>query len=67
MIIDAAEIRQNKYAEKLDELRAYPAKLSKYIDLNESAFKNVKNFMTDGKKLFTGLKMEYYHFLKKII
>ena len=26
MTIDEAEIKQNKYAEKLDELRAYPAR-----------------------------------------
>ena len=31
MTIDGAEIRQNKYAEKLDELRAYPARMPKYI------------------------------------
>ena len=26
MTIDEAEIKQNKYTEKLDELRAYPAR-----------------------------------------
>ena len=42
MTIDRAEIKQNKYAEKLDGLRAYLARLSKYIDLKESVSKNVK-------------------------
>ena len=69
MTIDGAEIKQNKYAEKIDELRAYPARGSKYIGLKESVSKNVKKkkIMTDGKKLFVGLKMEYYCFLKKKI
>ena len=42
MTIDGAEIKQNKYAEKIDELRAYPARGSKYIGLKESVSKNVK-------------------------
>ena len=68
MTIDGAEIKQNKYAEKIDELRAYPARGSKYIGLKESVSKNVKKkIMTDGKKLFVGLKMKYYCFLKKKI
>ena len=44
MTIDEAEIKQNELAEKLDKLRAYPAKGYKYIDLKESVYKN-------GKKL----------------
>ena len=36
MTIDGAEMKQNKYAEKLDELRPYPARVPKYIDLKES-------------------------------
>ena len=67
MTIDRAEIRQNKYAQKLDELRAYPARMSKYIDSKESVSKNVKNFTMDGKKLFICLNMEYYNFLKRMI
>ena len=62
-----AKIKQNKYAEKLDKLRVYPARGCKYIDFKESVSNKVKNFMTDGKKLFMGLKMEYYHFLKRMI
>ena len=62
--MDEAEIKQNKFAEKLDELRADPARGFKYIDLKESVFKiKKKKFMTVGKKLLMGLKMEYYHFL----
>ena len=43
MTTDRAEIKQNKYAEKPDELRDYPASMSKYIDLKESVSKNAKN------------------------
>ena len=49
LTIDKAEIKQNKFAEKLDELRVYPARRSKYIDLKGSVFENVKNFVTDEK------------------
>ena len=31
MTIDKAEMKQNKFAEKIDELRAYGAKGSKYL------------------------------------
>ena len=44
MTISEAEIKENKYAEKLDELRAYPVKRSKYIDLKETVSKTVKTF-----------------------
>ena len=47
MTTDEAEIKQNKYAKNLDELRAYPARQSEYIGLKESISKNVKNFF-DG-------------------
>ena len=57
MTIDEAKIKQIKYVERLDELRAYPARRSKYIGLKESVSKNVKKIYTDGKKLFMGLKM----------
>ena len=57
MTIDEAKIKQIKYVERLDELRAYPARGSKYIGLKESVSKNVKKIYTDGKKLFMGLKM----------
>ena len=67
MTLDKVEIKQKKYAEKLDELRVPPARESKYVGLKESISKNVKKVMTDGKKLFIGLKMEYYRFLKRII
>ena len=51
MTIDWAEIRQNKYAQKLDELRAYPARMSKYIDSKESVSKNVNNFYDGWEKI----------------
>ena len=66
MTTDRAEIKQNKYAEKLNELRDYPARMSKYIDLKESVSKNAKNVYDGWGKMFIGLKMEYYHFLKGI-
>ena len=43
--ISEAEIKQNKFAEKLDELKAYPARGSKYIDLKESISKKWELFM----------------------
>ena len=44
MTKDEAEKKQNKFAEKLDELRAYPVKRSKYIYLKETVSKIVKTF-----------------------
>ena len=56
MIIDEAEIKQNKFAEKLDELRTYPARRSKYIDLKEIVSKNVKNCYDGWEKIVYGFK-----------
>ena len=39
MTIDKAELKQNKIAEKIDDLRAYPARGSKRIDLKGSISK----------------------------
>ena len=47
MTIDEAEVKQNKFAEKIDNLRAYPARGSKYIDLKERGSKWI-----DLKKLW---------------
>ena len=33
MTIDEAEVKQKKFTEKLDDLRAYPVRESEYIDL----------------------------------
>ena len=33
MTIDEAEIKQKKFAEQVDELKDYPTRVSKYIDL----------------------------------
>ena len=38
MTIDKVEIKQNEFSQKIDELRAYPARGSKYIELKESVF-----------------------------
>ena len=56
MTIDETEIKQSKYAEQLDELRAYPARGSKYIDLKEIVAKNVKNFYDCFQKIVNGFK-----------
>ena len=58
MTIDEAEIKQIKYVETLDELRAYPARGSKYIGLKESVSKNVKKKKNyDGwEKIVCGFK-----------
>ena len=56
MTIDRAEIKQKKYAEKLDELRTYSARVSKYIDLKESVSKNAKNFYDGWEKIVYGFK-----------
>ena len=50
MTIGGAEIKQNKYAEKLDELRAYPARVPKYINLKETVSNYVKKFYDGWKK-----------------
>ena len=50
MTIDDAEIKQNEFAEKIDELRAYPARGSKQIYLKESVSKNTKNFYDGWEK-----------------
>ena len=67
--IDEAEMKENKFSENLDEQRDYPARGSKYKDLQESFSKNVKKKenMTNVKKLFMDLKMEYYHLLKRMV
>ena len=67
--IDEAEMKENKFSENLDEQRDYPARGSKYKDLQESFSKNVKKKenMTNVKKRFMDLKMEYYHLLKRMV
>ena len=56
MTIDKAEIKQNEFAEKHDDLRAFPAKTSKYIDLKKSVSKNVKKFYDGWEKIVYGFK-----------
>ena len=66
--IDKVETKQNKLAEKLDDLRAYIARGSKFIDLKESAFTNVKNLYDVWKKNVNGFKIKNYcHFLKSLV
>ena len=65
MTKDKAEIKQNKYAEKLDELRAYPVRRSKYISLKESVSKNVKHFHDEWEKIVYGFKNGILPLLKK--
>ena len=56
MTIDGPETKQNKYAEKLNELRPYPERGSKYIGLKESVSKNVKTFYDWWEKIVYGFK-----------
>ena len=56
MTIDEAKIKQIKYVERLDELRAYPARGSKYIGLKESVSKNVKKIYDGWEKIVYGFK-----------
>ena len=56
MTIDEAGIKQNEFAEKLDKLRAYPARGSKYIGLNESVSKYVKKNYDGWEKNFYGFR-----------
>ena len=60
MTIDETEIKQNKFAEKIDEFRAYSARGSKYIDLKESVSKNVEIFHNAWEKIV-------YRFKNKIL
>ena len=56
MVIDETEIKENEYVEKLDKLRAYSEKGSKYIDLKESVSKNVKDFYDGWEKIIYGFR-----------
>ena len=56
MTIDEAEIKQNKFAEKLDELRAYSARSFKRVNLKESISTYVKNIYDGWEKFFNGFK-----------
>ena len=56
MVIDETEIKENEYVEKLDKLRTYSEKESKYIDLKESVSKNVKDFYDGWKKIVYGFR-----------
>ena len=66
MTIDDAEIKQNKFAEKTDELRAYPARGSKQIYLKESVSKNTKNFYDGWEKIVYGFKNGILPLSKKV-
>ena len=67
MTIDEAEIKQNKFAEKLDGLRAYPARGSTYIDLQESASRNVKKNYDGWDKIFNRFKNRILALSKKAL
>ena len=56
MTIDEVEIKQSKFAEQLDKLRAYPARESKYIDLKEFVSINRKNLYDCFQKIVNGFK-----------
>ena len=56
MTINQAEIKQNEFAEWLDELRVSQARRSKHIDVKESASKNAKNFYDGWEKIVYGFE-----------
>ena len=66
MAIDEAEIKQNEFAGKIDELRAYSARVSKNIYLKESASKNTKKFYDRWEEIVNGFKNEILRFSKKV-
>ena len=65
MTINEAEIKQNGFVEWLDELRVSQARRSKYIDVKESASKNVKNFYDGWEKIVHGFERLILSFSKK--
>ena len=67
MTIGEAEIKQNIFFEKLDKLKPYPAKEYKYSDLKKSVSKDTNKFYDGWKKIVYGFKMEYNHFLKRMV
>ena len=56
MTIDKAEIKQDKFNEKLNELQAYSV-----------LHKKLRFFMKGGKKLIMDLKMEYCCSLRQML
>ena len=56
MKIEEAKIKQNKFAEQFNKLKAYPARGSKYIGLKESVSKNAENFHDCWKKIVSEFK-----------
>ena len=63
--IDWAEIKQNEFFKKIDELRAYPARGPKYIDLKKNVSKNIKIFYDRWKKIVYGFKKKILPLSKK--
>ena len=56
MAIDETEMKKNEFVEKLDKLRAYSEKVSKYIELKESVSKNLKDFYDGWEKSVYGFR-----------
>ena len=56
MAIDETEMKKNEFVGKLDKLRAYSEKVSKYIELKESVSKNVKDFYDGWEKIVYGFR-----------
>ena len=63
MVIDKAELEQNSIGEKIDDLRAYPARGSKCIELKESISKI--NFHDDWEKTVNRFKNKILQLSKK--
>ena len=63
--IDEGQIKQNEFAEWLDERKACPARGSKYIDLKESASKKVKKNYDGWEKIVNEFTNKILPLLKK--
>ena len=64
MTIDETQVKQNKFADKLDDLRAHPGRGSKYIDLKVRVSKNLKKIYDRWLKIVDGVKTGILPFSK---
>ena len=64
MTIDKTQEKQNKFADKLDDLRAHPGRGSKYIDLKVRISKNLKKISDRWLKIVDGFKTGILPFSK---
>ena len=66
MVIDEEEIKQHEFTKQLDELEAFPERGSTYIDLKETASKNVKKLYDEWEKIAKGFKNKILPLSRKV-